>query len=79
MFSEKSNSYLFIDFGLSKIIEEKIGYKTMSNFVGSTSFCSPDMLNCFHTKTKTSIDLYYNDLFSLAESIKNTVSKHNFY
>ena len=40
MFSRRYNKTVFIDFGLSAIIEEPLGYKTLTNFVGSWNFCS---------------------------------------
>lgn len=39
-FSPYFNHLVLIDFGLSKIIKQNIGEKTLSWFVGSIEFCS---------------------------------------
>ena len=39
MFSPSFNKLVFIDFGLSTIIEERWGNKTETAFVGSFSYC----------------------------------------
>jgi hypothetical protein len=35
MFSPQLKKYVFIDFGLSQIINQDMGLKTKSNFIGS--------------------------------------------
>lgn len=40
MYSSTYQKYVFIDFGLSNIIQEDIGYKTLTNFVGTLKYCS---------------------------------------
>jgi serine/threonine protein kinase len=48
-FSPSMNELVFIDFGLSSVIEEKIGFKTGTRFAGSLNFCSPDMKECYNS------------------------------
>ena len=43
-YSQKRQKYVFIDFGLSKIINEDYGYKSLTYFKGSPEFCSPEMI-----------------------------------
>ena len=40
IFSKAFNKAVFIDFGLSEIIEEKIGLKTFGGFRGTPNYCS---------------------------------------
>jgi serine/threonine protein kinase len=42
-YSPSLDTLVFIDFGLSDILEEKIGLKTFVGFSGSINFCSPEM------------------------------------
>jgi serine/threonine protein kinase len=42
-FSPTLKKYIFIDYGLGKIIREKIGSKTLTPFRGSLIFCSKEM------------------------------------
>jgi serine/threonine protein kinase len=69
-FSLSYNSYVFIDFGLSRMVKEDIGSKTESPFVGSFNFCCDEMLELFVKNSSGYIDLYYNDAFCLKKSLK---------
>jgi len=42
-FSSSLNKFVFIDFGLSKIIVQNPGYKTFMKFCGTPNYCSPEM------------------------------------
>lgn len=44
MFSETKGSLVFIDFGFSKFIKEKAGFKSNTLFYGSVIYCNKDML-----------------------------------
>ena len=46
-FSSEYNKVVFIDFGLSEIIKERLGYKTLVNFRGSPQFCGPEIIKLF--------------------------------
>ena len=43
MHSPAYNKAVFIDYGLSRFVEEEIGMKTASEFVGNAEHCSPEM------------------------------------
>ena len=68
MFSNSLNKFLLIDFGLSKFVQQKIGFKTFTQFVGTPSYCSKQMIKCL--KEKGYVDLYLNDVESLINSIE---------
>jgi len=69
MFSPFYNKPVLIDFGLSRIINEKLGQLTMTSFVGSLNFCSEQMTECFNYDKILPLDLYYNDVYSMMQSI----------
>jgi len=73
MFSPYYKRVVFIDFGLSRIISEPIGVKTLSNYIGTPHYWSPEMNKCFLSKKPKFIDLYYNDLYCLSVTIKDIV------
>lgn len=39
--------HVFIDYGMSKLIKEKPGFKTRTGFKGTLAFCSEEMRKCF--------------------------------
>ena len=43
MFSKEKQDLVLIDFGLSRIVKEKIGKKSKILPVGSVSYCSAEM------------------------------------
>ena len=64
--STAANSELkMIDFGLSKIIKEEVGFQTLTKYAGSVTFCSCEMAILSVTKKRGNIDLYSNDLHCL--------------
>jgi len=66
-FSPSLKQFIFIDYGLTTAIKEEIGFKSMTYFAGSFSFCSPEMLLLFNNPSGW-IDLYFNDMHSLKET-----------
>jgi serine/threonine protein kinase len=65
-FSPKLGKAVFLDFGLSMIIKEKLGLKTNISFRGSPKYCCPEMLDLLSSSRLTNfIDLYYNDFYGL--------------
>ncbi len=70
MFSPFHQRMVFIDFGLSKLIAEKIGFKRITDFRGSLNYCSEEMKNCFVKDASMPVDLYYNDLCCLNKSVE---------
>ena len=65
MLSPTYRKPVFIDFGLSKIVKEKVGFKTLTSYAGTINFCSDEMAKCLWEKTDSYIDLYYNDAHCL--------------
>ena len=47
MYSRIHNRLVFIDFGLSTFLEDDIGSKTMTSFVGNIENCSRDMMKAY--------------------------------
>ena len=43
-FSPSLNEPIFLDFGLSDFIEEPIGKRTKTSYVGTLGFSSPEMM-----------------------------------
>ena len=70
MMSPTFQKLVFIDFGLSTFIKEKIGKKKLTFYVGTAEYWSPEMTQCFIQKKSSKIDLYYNDFFGLSKSIE---------
>ena len=68
-FSPFFNRYVFIDFNLSRIIRERIGFKTLTAFRGTPNYCSSEMGAIYLLQETRFVDLFYNDLFSLKESL----------
>lgn len=65
-FSRYFNKWVFLDFGFSDFIYEKLGEKTFLCYVGTYEYSSPEM-----KKALTSdgyVDLYFNDVYALERS-----------
>lgn len=43
MWSTKYNKNVFVDFGLAKLLKEKVGMKTLTYFFGTYEWCSDEM------------------------------------
>jgi len=54
-----------LDFGLSRILKEEVGRKSITGFVGTFSYSSAEMRRLFLIQTRKEIDLYYNDVVGL--------------
>jgi serine/threonine protein kinase len=51
MLSPTFRKPVFIDFGLSTMVPEALGEKSLTNFAGSINFCSKEMANAFWSKS----------------------------
>ena len=71
MYSPRQKELVFIDFGFSRVIEEKLGFKTLTKFLGSVNYCSPEMVKLFSAvrEEKNYVDLYYNDVHCFTKAI----------
>ena len=74
-FSNSLKKNVFIDFGLSKIINEPPGQKTRTRFEGTLTYCSAEMKKCYFLSTPKFVDLYENDLFCFKKTIKDIHSQ----
>jgi serine/threonine protein kinase len=74
-FSVKHNSFIFIDFGLSKVVTEEIGVPSVSAFAGSMNFCSEEMLELFLNDRSGLVDLYINDAICLDKTRQNVLDQ----
>jgi hypothetical protein len=72
MYSEAQRGFVLIDYGYSKTVREQIGRKSLIDFRGSISYCSPEMLGLYTSKEAKPqpVDLYYNDLHALQVSLR---------
>lgn len=68
-YSPHFKKYVFLDFGLSALISEKFGQKTLSKFIGTPNYCSEQMKRTYRTHSALPIDFYYNDAFALCKTI----------
>lgn len=61
-FSPYYKAFVYLDFGLSKLVKEERGDATLTNFVGSIEYCSKEMRDLYMTNGSGYIDLYDNDI-----------------
>ena len=64
-YSPSFKKCVFIDYGLSIVIDDVVGYKTYSNFVGTLAYCSDKKKKTYFIQKARLIDLYHNDSVSL--------------
>ena len=72
--SNEFKKWVFLDFGFARFLDAKIGQKSETGFIGTFNYASKEMKQLYHLRKKGFVDLYYNDLFSLEESLKNIQS-----
>lgn len=70
MWSPQFQKNVFLDFGLSRLLKETMGSKTVTTFSGTYRFCCDEMKNLFGTGKSALVDLYFNDIYGLNESVK---------
>lgn len=70
VWSRERKRALFIDFGLSKMLKEKVGYLSYASFLGTFQYCSEEMKKLYYLKHRKYIDLYYNDTVGLSVTLK---------
>ena len=64
-YSPSFKKCVFIDFGLSSLIKEELGYKTFTHFLGTLSYSSDEMKKAYYLNKPKLIDLYHNDSVGL--------------
>jgi serine/threonine protein kinase len=70
MYSPTFDKWVFIDFGLSKMVKENIDEKSFTAFCGTYVFCSSDMALLFPKNSVGWVNLYLNDVWGLKESFE---------
>lgn len=70
MFSQSYMKNVFIDFGISDILCQNYGEKTLTFFKGTFTFCSDEMKNIFEKSRLSMIDLYKNDVIMLEKTLQ---------
>lgn len=63
-YSHHHQRHIFIDFGLARILQESLGFKSKTKFRGTAMFCGEEM-RAIPNNGEAWIDLYYNDIESL--------------
>ena len=56
---------VWLDFGLSRILGEELGQKTLTGFVGTFEVTSKEMQKLYFLKNRSLVDLYHNDVCGL--------------
>ena len=62
--------WVFLDFGFSKVLKQKIGQKTKTKFIGSYHYASRDLLKTHDLSQAGWVDFYHNDLHGLRKVIR---------
>jgi serine/threonine protein kinase len=65
-YSPHFKKWVFLDFGFSEFIEEKLGEKTFLCYVGTYEYSSPEMKKALTSDNY--VDLYFNDVYALEKS-----------
>jgi serine/threonine protein kinase len=72
MFSPTKHKLVFIDFGFADIVQEGVGFKSLTSFHGTPTFVSKEMLKLFSVELVMDyVDLYYNDLVGLERTFED--------
>ena len=61
--------WVFLDFGFATFLKQEIGEKSVTNFIGTYSWASPELQKLSLLKTVGWVDFYYNDLQALQKVI----------
>lgn len=70
MWSNSLKHEVFIDFGLSQIVKGGPGIKYPMTFKGSPNYCSYQMTSLMISPVGGYVDIYYNDVYCLNETIR---------
>jgi serine/threonine protein kinase len=70
-FSPSLNEPILLDFGFSDVVEDSVGKRTKTAFAGTLGFSSPEMVECYNNRCPSYVDVYYNDVFALSNTINH--------
>jgi serine/threonine protein kinase len=62
MYSRRLKKNIILDYGMTKLTEEKWGQKSLSYFQGTYEYCSDEMKGLFFQNEIDMIDLFKNDV-----------------
>ena len=62
--------WVFLDFGFATMLEEEIGCKTRTKFIGSYPYASKELQQIRDLGIHGWVDFYYNDLHGLKKVLK---------
>jgi serine/threonine protein kinase len=69
MYSLTFKKWVFIDFGLSRIVKENPDEKSYTGFCGTYAYCDKDMQVLFDRSIAGWVNLYWNDVIGLERSL----------
>ena len=64
------NKWVFLDFGFAKMLEQSVGFKTRTKFVGSYPYATRELQQTRDLGIFGHVDFYYNDLHGLKKVLK---------
>jgi serine/threonine protein kinase len=70
MYSTSYRKNLFLDFGISEVIDEEIWECTLAKFKGTYEFCGEEMKKLFKNRRSELVNLYINDLQMLLQTLR---------
>lgn len=70
VFSKKLNRFVLTDFGISRHSDLEPGFKEKVWFSGTMNFVCPEMLKLLETRQIGPVDLHYNDMWAVQETLK---------
>ena len=68
--SPSFRKWVFLDFGFAKNLQQSIGFKTKSKFIGSYPYASKELQQIHDLGIRGWVDFYYNDLHGLKKVLK---------
>lgn len=68
--SASKGKFVFLDFGMTRFVLEPAGYLSLTRFMGTHPFASPQMKKLYLLNSKGLVDLYFNDAYGLEQSLK---------
>ncbi len=72
MYSRRLKKNIILDYGVTKITEEKWGQKSLSYFQGTYEYCSEEMKGLFFQNEIDKIDLFKNDVIMAERTFLQT-------
>ena len=73
MWSEEYQKNVFIDFGMSMVVKEKPGQRTLTHYFGTYGFCCDDMRKLLFEQKVGYVDLYHNDVYALRKVFEDNL------